>query len=356
MDRTRFANTVVTMTTPPGGDRRVLKDRLASADVPFDCLGMRRGLPSPLAAARLLRIIRRVRPHILQTWLYHADLLGLLVGKLARVPIIIWNVQCSFIDLTQYRRMSSLVLRSLIPLSQLPDTVLTNSESGRRFHEHLGYRPRKWLCLPNPLDVEQFKPDPDARLALRRELSLSDDAVLIGLVARFDPMKDHANFVAAAGMLSGQDHNLHYVLAGYGVDANNMQLKRATAATGAEERFHLLGERQDVNRVIAGLDISCSSSYGEGCPTVIGEAMASGVPCVVTDVGDSAILVDGTGRVVPPKDPGRLAEACRDLLDMSAAQRRRLGEAARERIIRKSSLPIVVGQYQQLYEDLANRR
>jgi len=249
--------------------------------------------------------------------------------------------------------MSSLVLRSLIPLSHLPDIVLTNSESGRRFHEELGYRPRKWLCLPNPLDVEHFKPDVEARRALRHDLSLSEDAFLLGLVARYDPMKDHANFVAAAGLLSESNPNLHYVLAGHGVDANNLELKRVIAATAADRRFHLLGERPDVSKVLAGLDVVCSSSYGEGCPTVIGEAMASGVPCVVTNVGDSALLVDGTGRVVPPGNPVKLAEACRELLDMRPTERRRLGESARDRIVRKSSLPIVVGQYQRLYEELA---
>src|SRR6185437_7951232 len=123
--------------------------------------------------------------------------------------------------------------------------------------------------------------------------------------------------------------------------------------TAADRRFHLLGERPDVSKVLAGLDVVCSSSYGEGCPTVIGEAMASGVPCVVTNVGDSALLVDGTGRVVPPGNPVKLAEACRELLDMRPTERRRLGESARDRIVRKSSLPIVVGQYQRLYEELA---
>jgi glycosyltransferase involved in cell wall biosynthesis len=221
MDRSRFSNSIVTMTDIPQLDRAVMEPRLEEAGLPFYSLSMQPGMPSPRAFARLLRILREVRPDILQTWLYHADLLGLLAGKLTGVPSILWNLQCSFIDMTRYRLLSGMVLRMLVSLSARPDIVLSNSQAGIRFHESLGYKPKRWMYVPNPLDVEKFRPDPGARVELRRELGIAPDAMLIGLVARFDPMKDHSNFIAAARLLSDYRADLHFVLIGRKIDTSN---------------------------------------------------------------------------------------------------------------------------------------
>jgi glycosyltransferase involved in cell wall biosynthesis len=308
------------------------------------------------AVAQLLRILREERPQILQTWLYHADLLGLLAGKLGNVPSILWNLQNSFIDMRQYRRVSAMVLRVLVSLSAFPDIVLTNSQAGLRFHEALGYKPKRWMYLPNPLDLERFRPDPKARVQLRQELGVAPDAILIGLVARFDPMKDHANFVAAARLVAESNADLHFVLVGRLIDFNNAALMQLIASSGIAERFHLLGLRSDVNRVTAGFDIACSSSLGEGSPNVIGEAMACGVPCLVTDVGDSAMIVGHSGKVVPPRDPKAFAEACRGLLNLPTHQRQQLGLCARSLAQKRFSLPSVVARYETLYEGLAHTR
>lgn len=153
MDRSRFDNTIVTMVDVPGAERGALQLPLEQAGVPFHSLAMRRGTPDPVSVARLVRIILRVRPHILQTWLYHADLLGLLVGRLTRVPVIAWNLRCSFMDMSEYSPVSNYVRRALVALSRFPNVVLTNSQSGLRFHEGLGYKPRKWMWMPNSLDL-----------------------------------------------------------------------------------------------------------------------------------------------------------------------------------------------------------
>jgi glycosyltransferase involved in cell wall biosynthesis len=306
MDSSRFANTVVSMT-----DAQLLPSRLADANVPFHSLGMFRSIPDPVAVIRFFRIIRRVRPDILQTWMYHADLLGLLVGKLARVPTIVWNLRCSSMDMTRYRWTSSLVLRSLVPLSRYPDAVLANSEAGIRFHKILGYRSRQWKLIPNSLDLDQFRPDSRAPAWLRRELKLDLNAIVIGLIARYDPMKDHENFIAAARLLASRIPSAHFVLVGWKVDAGNTALTRLMESSQLTHRFHLLGLRRDINHITAGLDVACSSSaYGEGSSNAVAEAMACGVPCVVTNVGDSALLLGKAGKIVPPKDPQALARAC----------------------------------------------
>src|ERR1700730_54378 len=238
MARSRFRNTVITMTDLiPATDPGLLESQLARAGVSFYSLGMRRGMPNPLAAARLLRIVREIRPQILQTWMYHADLLGLLVGKLAGVPAIAWNIRCSAMEMGHYRRLSMLVLRALVPLSSRPQVVIANSQSGIRVHRALGYTPRRWLYLPNSLDLEKFQPDPSARSRVTRELGIPQNARLIGLIARFDPMKDHANFVNAAKLMTASDPDLHFVLAGIGVDSRNAELKRLVESTAVPHHF-----------------------------------------------------------------------------------------------------------------------
>jgi len=353
MDRSRFSNTIVTMrdVTPEHG---IVESTPENAGVPLYSLAMRRATPDPLSIVRLVRIIRRVDPHILQTWLYHADLLGLFVGQMTRVPAIAWNLRCSSVDMSEYSWVSRCVRSSLVLLSRFPDVVLANSLSGLRFHETLGYRPRKWILIPNSIDVEKFRPDPDASGRLRYSLGIGPDKLIVGLVARFDPMKDHKNFIESAALLTRDHPGAHFVLVGRGASQENPQIRQLIESTGVAERFHLLGLRDDVNRIVPGFTIACSASaYGEGFSNAIGESMACGIPCVVTDVGDSAMLVGDTGEVVPPRNPQAFARACKALLDMTPEQRRNLGLCARRSVQEAFSLPSVVSRYERLYEQLA---
>ena len=349
MDSTRFSNHVVVMESLPE-----FPTQFAAKTVPLQCLGMRSGVPSLRAMYRLSATIRAVRPHVLQTWMYHADLLGLLIGRLTRTPAITWNLRRSFIGMGEHGWASRMVLRAAVLCSPLPDGVVTNSLAGQITHEALGYRPRRWIWIPNSLDADRFRPDPNASAALRAELGLARNTRLVGLVARFVPIKGHSNFAAAAAIVAKQNLDTHFVLVGRGIERSNQQLVRMFESNGLPlERIHLLGERSDVQQVVAGFDIACSSSYGEGFPNAVGEALACGVPCVVTGVGDSALLVEADGKVVAPGDPRAFAEACRILLSLSAEQRRQMGQRARKRMQTRYSIQSVVARYEQLYEQLA---
>jgi glycosyltransferase involved in cell wall biosynthesis len=297
-------------------------------------------------------IVRKTRPTILQTWMYHADLLGTLVGQVARVPSIAWNIQCSSLSAFDHRWTSAALLRTLRVLSRVPDIVLANSQIGIEFHRTLGYRPRRWLYIPNSLDLREFRPDVDAARWLRSELNLPSDALLIGYIARFHPIKDHATFITAAQLLA-TDPRIHFVLVGRDMNHGNASLAKLIASTVAAERFHLLDHRTDVNRITAGLDISCSSSLSEGSSNVVAEAMACGTPCVATDVGDAAlILQDAGGIVVPPRQPQAIANSCREILNFGASRRRQLGSMARARVEECFSTVKVVANYENIYEEL----
>jgi glycosyltransferase involved in cell wall biosynthesis len=355
MDRRRFAHTVVSLTNAGG-----LGPSIAALGVRVHQLGMRRGIPDVRAVWHLARLIRRERPDVLQTWLYHADLLGLVAGRLAGVRPIIWNVRCSDMDMRRYSWSSRLPRWLLSALSALPAAVVVNSERGRQAHERLGYRPRRWVVIPNGIDVMRFRPDPDARARLRQELGLPLSARLIGMVARYDPMKDHATFLRAAAELlrnrtTRAKVDLRFVGVGRDVMWDNPNLAALGQDLGLRGHVHLLGERDDVERLLPALDLATLSSlFGEGWPNVVGEAMACGVPCVVTDVGDAGTIVGETGRVVPPGDPSTLARAWAELLALPDGQRQALGAAARERIATHFSLEQVVRKYEDLYEELAD--
>jgi glycosyltransferase involved in cell wall biosynthesis len=206
--------------------------------------------------------------------------------------------------------------------------------------------------IPNGFDAESFRPDYSARLAVRRELGLTEDALIIGLVARWDPLKDHATFVDAASFLAREYDNIYFVLIGRGIEWDTLGLAALVRAAGLQDRMILLGERDDMPRLNAAFDVACSSSLTEGFPNTIGEAMACGVPCVVTDVGDAAAIVGNTGLAVPAGDAVAFAKACKELIALGPKARREFGRKGRERIINKYALPTIVKQYEDLYTNL----
>jgi glycosyltransferase involved in cell wall biosynthesis len=210
------------------------------------------------------------------------------------------------------------------------------------------------VIIPNAFDLENFRPDPPARQSVRQELGLSPEAPLIGLINRFHPMKDHNNFIQAATLLLKSLPEAHFLLCGGGVTWENSELVGWIKAGNLQERCHLLGHRDDIPRLMAALDIvSLSSSGGEGFPNVIGEAMACGSPCVVTDVGDAALIVGETGVVVPKKDPQALAAGWHKLLlDLTREERVQLGLAARRRVTEQYSLNMITQQYQRVYASM----
>jgi glycosyltransferase involved in cell wall biosynthesis len=350
LDRSRFTASVITLL-----DSGPVADWIRALGLPVRALGLRAGLPDPVALVRLMRWLQRDSPELVHTWLCHADLLGGLaarVGLRGHVPIV-WSIHASRLERPGYRARTIWTARICARLSAwLPTRIVCCSESGRRAHAALGYTAEKMTVIPNGFDVDLFQPDPVARAAVRHELGLPLDAPVVGLVARFEPYKDHPTFVQASAQVAARVPNVHFLLCGDEVDERNRVLAEELHAAGVGQRCRLLGRRDDMPRVNAALDVACSTSWTEAFPTVVGEAMACAVPCVVTDVGDSASMVGDTGSVVPTRDPGALAEACARLLALPGSERAVLGAAARERIVAHYPITAAVRRYESLYEEL----
>jgi len=350
MDASRFKNHVICL-----AEMGVVGQNISAQGISVHALSMPRGRLTIKGLTQLRRLMRQINPDIVQTWMYHADLIGLLFGKISRIRRICWNIRCSEMDLRRYRLGTQITVRLCTTLSSFPDVIIANSKEGANFHKRKGYRAKRWEVIPNGFDLGVFKPDGQAKERLAQELGLNrkEPPIFIGYIARFDPMKDHPTFIKAACLLLQGRGDVHFILAGKDVTEENGAL--ATQIPDVwKDQFHLLGERNDIPTIAAGIDIAALTSYGEGFPNVIGEAMACGVPCVVTDVGDSGRLVGSTGKVVTPKDPYALAGSMLELLALSSEERRKLGRQARERIRSHYSLDKIVAMYESLYSELAH--
>jgi len=348
MNRDLFVNEVVCMTSPgPIGSR------IEGGGTPVISLNMRKGTPEIGAVVRLRNIANHVRPDIVQCWMYHANVLGLTTLRMNR---LVWNIRCSDMDLDLYGRVYRWTVKLGAFVSRLPVAVVINSHAGMSTHRSIGYHPRRWEIIPNGFETDLFRPDPQMRNAVRAELGIPENALLIGLICRFDPMKDHATFLQAASLMLQQHEETHFLLAGRGVSLNDPHFRSLLSGIHALDHFHFLDERSDVPSLCASLDIACSSSaWGEGLPNAIGEAMACGVPCVVTDVGDSALLVGDTGMVVEKRNPNALARAWSELLDAGEEKRRHLGQKARDRIVERYGIKTMNQRYESLYTDIAKQ-
>lgn len=342
----RFSNEVVTLTEPGWFARE-----LASAGIKVNHLGMRRGIPTPSGLYALVRHLQKSKPTILQTWMYHSDLAGTIASRFVPGVRLAWNIRCSDIVMHPGQRRLGWIVWLLAHLSRKPEAVVVNSESGLRFHSGIGFHPRRWVKIVNGVDVARFRPSQHARAETRARLGIAADAPLIGLIAHFRPMKDHATFLRAAGLFAGRRPEARFVLCGYDCTADNAELSGLIGEAGLRDRISLLGFKEDVETIYPALDLlTLSSKLGEGSPNVLIEAMACGVPCVATDVGDSREIIGDAGLVVPPRDPEALARAWEKIL---AGREENWAIRARARAAGSYSLDRICRSYEGLYEEMA---
>ncbi|WP_333121601.1 glycosyltransferase [Microcoleus sp. Pol11C3] len=354
-NRLRFDPIVVSLI-----DRGTFGDRIESLGIPVYTMGMTAGIATPAAIWKLVCLVRKLQPDLIQGWMYHANLAAQLASGLCllKTPVL-WSIHHSISSLASEKSLTIKIIRWCAYLSRLTARVVYVSQASKLQHEALGYNRNNNSVIPNGFDTSLLLPSLEDKLEVKAELGLPEKTTLIGAIGRYHPMKDHANFLQAAALLLKTYPDVHFLLIGTKVDRQNTSLIKLIEELNIGDRVHLLGERTDIPRLTAALDISTvASAYGEAFPLVVGEAMSCGVPCVVTDVGDSAWIVSNTGKVVAPKNPQALANAWKELIALDEEERETLGKSARSRIVEFFSLDSVVTQYENLYESAltANKR
>lgn len=336
-------------------DEGVFGERLRAAGVAVTALGMPAGRPGLRGLQALYRLLKDERPDAVQTWMYHADLIGGVVARLAGVRAVSWGIRNSGANLAQGSRASRISAWLCARLSRwVPARIVACAEEASRRHQAWGYRADIMQVIPNGYDLSRWQPDASARQRLRAQWGVAPETVLIGSVARWNPLKDHANFLAAFALCQRQRSGLKAVLAGDGMTPDNAALMALIEQHGLREQVLLLGRRNDVPAVMSALDVHVLSSLAEGFPNVVAEAMASGVACVVTDVGDAARIVGADGWVVPPREAPALAEAIElAVVALGTPAMQQQLEGARERIARQYGLERMVRAYDAVWRGMA---
>jgi glycosyltransferase involved in cell wall biosynthesis len=321
---------------------------LRELGVPVHSLGLARGQANVRAVLRLASLVRTYKPTVVQTWLYHADLLGGIVARGLRVPTVAWGIRHGELPTDKTKPKTVAIARLCARLSGfVPHRIVCCSVSARDIHAELGYDRSKLCIIPNGYETDHLSPSPDQRAAFRNELGVADGIPLLGMVARYSPQKDHFNLLSALGQLAAEGERFELALVGSGLADDNFDLLELSRRLGLSDRIHWLGRRSDISTVMNGLDLHVLSSASEGFPNVVAEAMLCGTPCVVTDVGDSARIVGNIGWVARPEDATSLAAAARSglaaLRDAEGWQRRMA--AARERIVTRFGIEAMVAAY-----------
>lgn len=344
-----YTHTVISL-TPEGG----MYERFRDAGIEVIVLDFRRAPVSQFL--RLRRLVRNIRPDIVQTWLYHADMLGGLAARLAGNRNIIWGIRAT--DPNGGCARATVLVRWLCAWISgwVPHTIVCVAEAARKAHADVGYDAARMVVVGNGFDLSRFTATQGQRTVLRAQCGFGPGHIVIGTLGRFNPDKDHRNFVQAAGRLASRHAQLRFLMVGTDLDAGNRELMRWIGDTGFADRFVLLGERSDVPVCLAAMDIFCLSSRTEAFPNAVGEAMAMGLPCVSTDVGDVAMLMGDTGVLVPREDPVALADAVEGLLSMPPGGRERIGQKARARIHAEFTMEQARMRFESIYEHIAADR
>ena len=353
LDRQRFLPSVISLI-----QLGPVSEKIEQLGISVRSLGMQPGKPDLASIWRLACWLRSDRPHVIQTWMYHANLLGSVAAQLAGHIPTSWGIHHSDPLAHGYGPFTALTVKLCARLSRwMPKRIVCVSETSRQAHVAIGYAVDKMLVIPNGVDLAALKPDPAARRVTRQNLSVPTEAPVIGLVGRFHPQKDHQNFVCAAKLLVSRRPSVHFVLCGQDVTWENRELSTWIDEAGIRANCRLLGRREDIPELMASFDLATlSSCFGESFPNVIIEAMSCGVPCVVTDIGDSGHIVGPTGLVVPPRDAAALARAWERMLDLGREQLVQTGLQARQRIQDHFDLPQIVDRYQTLFDDMTSMR
>lgn len=322
-------------------------------------LNMPRGRLSLNGLIKLVNLIKNNKPDIIQTWMYHSNLIGGLISKLLGCKRIFWNIRHTNFLPNKSKPLTIWVMKICGKLSNwIPKKIIYCSLMGKKVHEDLGYNINKSEVIHNGYDLNEFKADKDLGLLFRKDIDIKKNEYLIGMVGRYDPQKDHYNLINALDLVDSCGYEFKAILIGKDMDKNNSKISEYIKSKKLDKKILLLGQRFDIPKVMNGLDIHVlSSSFGEAFPNVLAEAMACGTPCVSTDVGESSLILGNTGWLVPSNNSKQLAAKIIEAIiekNQKKEEWKKRKVKCREHILENFNINIITKQYQKTWKNLYN--
>lgn len=343
MSRSQFTNYVICL-----GKKGEIGMFLERQSIEVFELGMGSMLSVPKKCAQLASLMKRLRPNVVQTWMYHSDLVGGLIAKISRKAPVVWNIRNT--DYTKIKKKTYFIAKLCAKLSSIvPEKIVTCSYASRDTHIALGYNIGRFEVIPNGFETEKFVADEYVKSEARSKYGIGKDKKVVGIVGRYDIQKDYGTFLKAFAIVERNIRNAIAVFIGDGLEAENTDLMKLIDDAGLKDSVLLLGRQSDIHKIYPVLDVLVSTSTGEGFSNVIGEAMLCEVICVVTNVGDSKLIVGDCGRVLEPRDFRGIANEIVSVLGMNEAERREVGKMARMHIKTNYSIMTATRKYEELY-------
>ncbi len=318
---------------------------LKKHNIPLRCLNMKRGRINIKSVIKLMQIIKNQKPDIIQGWMYHGNLAGLLgIFVMNKKTKLSWNIRLSLEVFSQMKFKTRLVIKLGAMLSKRVNSIIYNSKRSLKQHRQLGFSSHNDYFIPNGFDIKKWKPNKIVKYKIRNLLNISSTARVIGYVGRGDKQKDLPKLFRVFDIIKKKHPNVVLIAVG----------KNLKKYAFNSDRIIFLGERSDVQEIMCCFDILCLTSKAEGFPNVIGEAMLSGLPCISTDVGDAKNILGKSGWIVPTDSTSLFVKYLDNLLKMPEKKLKKYGKRARELIINNYDIDKIRGQYISLYNSILN--
>lgn len=317
------------------------------------CLNMPQGKVTIKGLLHLYRLLKEIKPDVVQTWMYHADLVGGVVARFAGLKNIFWNIRNSTLEIGLSNKNTIYVTKICAYLSYvIPKAIICCANNAASVHAELGYSKKKINVIANGYELDRLTINKNQGDAVKKELSLSNTSYILGMVGRYDPQKDHLNLFKSLSLLVNTGLDVKCLLVGKELNRKNTVLMEHIRNFNLADNIILLDQRSDIPAIMNALDIHIlSSSYGEAFPNVLAESMACGTPCVTTDVGDAALIVGDTGWVVPPCSTECLTQALREACEEKENKVlwRTRQQKTRMRVVENFSLMTMITKYDQIW-------
>lgn len=329
-------------------DNNYFLDEIEKTDSRVYCVNLKKNVLAPLKLFTIMRIIMKEKPTVLQTWMYHCDFLGVVVKLLFPKLKLVWNIRHSELIKGVDKSTTILLAKILARLSSIPDKVIYGSHAALVTHKKIGYRNKNNEIISNGFNTMDYAPDHSIRSRIRSFLDITNETVVLGTVGRASKVKNQLMLIEVFDDINKIHPNTKLILIGKGIRDQYLSHKIVLE----NQNIILIDETNKINDYLKAFDLFILPSLSEGFPNVLGEAMSTEVPCIATDVGDSALIIGNDNFVAKKNSKEDLQERISYWYRLNEKEKSELKKHSRNRIKNNYSLDITVNSYVKAYNEL----